>query len=80
MPKRKRDGFLGDREPENRAGRQHAEIGRKLVHGQKRLIHSLKTVKGFERQKLGKRISRAEKEGKNEGLSRLERELEALKV
>lgn len=55
-------------------------LSKKLVHGQKRLVHVLRIAKRFEHQKLGKRISRTKQEGTPVELARLQGELEALKV
>jgi hypothetical protein len=58
------------------------EVEEKLVHGKKMLNRALKTAKGFEWQKLVKRITNAKaEEGDSEAqVARLERELMVLKV
>jgi hypothetical protein len=58
------------------------EVEEKLVHGKKMLNRALKTAKGFEWQKLVKRITNAKAEdGDTEAqVARLERELKVLKV
>ncbi|KAI9756204.1 MAG: hypothetical protein M4579_003944 [Chaenotheca gracillima] len=79
MPKRKREPPVGE-EAEGANDRQREELGRKLVHGKKRLNHALKTARAFERQKLSKRIRSAAEEKDGEQQSRLERELDTLKA
>lgn len=63
-------------------GQRKGEVEEKLVHGKKMLNRALKTAKGFEWQKLVKRIGNAKAEGADaEGeVARLERELKGLKV
>ncbi|KAI9682379.1 MAG: hypothetical protein M1817_000433 [Caeruleum heppii] len=83
MPKRKRDHHaahqrvtLSDRVSASRS----VEVEKKLVHGKKRLNHALKLAKGFERQKLAKRIGKIRgTELEKEDVGRLEREVEVLK-
>ena len=77
--KRKRD----DHAPPSRAAsgsvaQRKGEVEDKLVHGKKGLKKALNTAKGFEWQKLCKRIGFATEKG--EDVSRLERELKVLKV
>ncbi|KAL5350702.1 hypothetical protein ACLOAV_004271 [Pseudogymnoascus australis] len=57
------------------------EVEEKLVHGKKMLNRALKTAKGFEWQKLVKRITNAKAEDGDSGaqVARLERELKVLK-
>jgi hypothetical protein len=63
-------------------GQRRGEVEEKLVHGKKMLNRALKTAKGFEWQKLVKRITNAKAEGEDSGaqVARLERELKVLKV
>lgn len=63
-------------------GQRKGEVEEKLVHGKKMLNRALKTAKGFEWQKLVKRIGNAKAEGDDSGaqVARLERELKVLKV
>lgn len=63
-------------------GQRKGEVEEKLVHGKKMLNRALKTAKGFEWQKLVKRIGNAKAEGEDSGaqVARLERELKVLKV
>lgn len=62
---------------------RRGEVEEKLVHGKKMLNRALKTAKGFEWQKLVKRIGHAKEKGEEGGAEvvvRLERELKVLKV
>jgi hypothetical protein len=81
MPKRKR-AHRGTEavDPAQELELKKEEIGRKLVHGRKLLNRALKTARGFERQKLGKRIKLATVEQDGEEARRLQRELDVLKV
>lgn len=77
--KRKRD----DHTPPPRAAtgsvaQRRGEVEEKLIHGKKGLKKALNTAKGFEWQKLCKRIGFATEKG--EDVTRLERELKVLKV
>ncbi|KAI9800934.1 MAG: hypothetical protein M1833_003071 [Piccolia ochrophora] len=77
MPKRKRDPSESHAPTPDQRKR---ELEKKMVHGKKRLNHALKLAKAFERQKLGKRITKAKGEqDQPESVARLEREVEALK-
>jgi len=63
---------------------QQKTVEQKIYHGKTILKRALKKAKGFEQQKLGKRI-KSSRGGRTNGkgvedLSRLETELEALKV
>jgi hypothetical protein len=81
MPKRKR-AYRGreelDSEQEIRLKKE--ELERKLVHGRKVLNRALKTARGFERQKLSKRIKLATVEHDGGEAGRLQRELDVLKA
>jgi hypothetical protein len=81
MPKRKRDS---KDTPQDGPGRilaaQRREVEDKLIHCKKLLNRALKTAKGFERQKLSRRVKTAQEKKDTEDLKRLEREIEALKV
>jgi hypothetical protein len=68
MPKRKR---TSPSDPQS-------AIREKLVQSKKLLQRALKTAKGFERQKLGKRLKNAQTNGTD--VSRINREIEALKT
>ena len=50
-----------------------------LNKARKQLHKALKIAKGFERQKLGKRLKLAMINGESEGIKRINREIEALK-
>ncbi|KAI9712496.1 MAG: hypothetical protein M1812_006912 [Candelaria pacifica] len=84
MPKRKRyapetaqhDGVRPSRSVEL----QRQQVEAKIVHGIKLLNRALKTAKGFERQKLGKRRRGAEEKNDSVELVRLDAEIEALKI
>ncbi|KFY08390.1 hypothetical protein V492_06255 [Pseudogymnoascus sp. VKM F-4246] len=83
MLKRKRESYAkppgggGDHATIQRRG----EVEEKLVHGKKMLNRALKTAKGFEWQKLVKRITNAKAEDVDTTaqVARLERELKVLK-
>lgn len=83
MLKRKRDDHAPPSSPPTGSEAQRrGEVEEKLVHGKKMLNRALKTAKGFEWQKLVKRIGHAKEKGE-EGVAevaRLERELKVLKV
>ncbi|KAH8789727.1 Bud-site selection protein [Hyaloscypha finlandica] len=76
MPKRKRSTYDdGDRVQNMRM--QDAQDA--LTKARKQLHRALKTAKGFERQKLGKRLKLATTNGESEAIARINREIEALK-
>lgn len=81
MPKRKR-GHYGREELDPTKGLElkRLEFAKKFVHGKKVLHRALKTAKGFERQKLGKRIKLATEKQDRVEAGRLQRELDVLKV
>lgn len=76
MPKRKRtdneDGGRGSK------SRGHG-VQEKLAQSTKLLHRALKTAKGFERQKLGKRLTLATKNQQPDEIARINREIDALK-
>jgi hypothetical protein len=81
MPKRKRTHYGREEvDPTQETELKKEELEKKLVHGRKVLNRALKTAKGFERQKLGKRIKLATKEQDEAEAGRLQKELELLKV
>jgi hypothetical protein len=81
MPKRKRGQYRREEpDPTKELELKKVEIAKKLVHGKKVLHRALKTAKGFERQKLGKRIKLATEKQDAVGAGKLERELNVLKV
>lgn len=77
MPKRKRSDFKDDEERMQR--RRKHDIQENLTQSKKLLHRALKTAKGFERQKLGKRLKNAASEGKSDEVARINREIETLK-
>jgi hypothetical protein len=81
MPKRKR-AHRGREEidSEQEIKLKKEELEKKLVHGRKVLNRALKTAKGFERQKLSKRIKLATVEHNGGEAGRLQRELDVLKA
>jgi hypothetical protein len=78
MPKRKRGSYeaSGDR---TLARRRH-HIEEIITQGKKALHKALKTAKGFERQRLGKRLSNARNQGNDEDIQRITKEIDILKV
>jgi hypothetical protein len=77
MPKRKRNPYGEDASPEEKLELKKKNVEKKLFHGRTLLHRALKTAKGFERQKLGKRMK--QKTDVTE-TARLQREVDALKV
>lgn len=59
---------------------QKKNIAEKIVQSKKLLHRALKTAKGFERQKLGKRLKTAIETGKHEDVRRINAEIQALKA
>jgi hypothetical protein len=81
MPKRKRSHYRREKiDPTQEIELKKGELEKKLVHGRKVLNRVLKTARGFERQKLGKRIKLATEEQDEAEARRLQRELDVLKV
>jgi hypothetical protein len=82
MPKRKHEEYThGSRSAVLSSDEtRKQEVEEKLVHGKKLLNRALKTAKGFEWQKLTKRISKAQAEKNDAEVLRLEVELRMLKV
>lgn len=77
MPKRKRDGAEDELATSDTAGRRlHAA----LVRGAAALAKQLRTARGFERQKLGRRQKTARTQGDDSQLARLEDEMRVVKV
>jgi BUD22 len=77
MPKRKRSTYEDDSERVSRMQKQ--DVQEKLTQSKKLLHRALKTAKGFERQKLGKRLKLATTNKQSEEIARINREIEALK-
>jgi hypothetical protein len=84
MPKRKRaddEGGARTEEPEKqRLTLRAARLEQKIEHGSLLLSRALKTARGFERQKLGRRQKQARSKNDRPQLARLEDEVQALKV
>ena len=79
MPKRKRDD--GDlQEVESHRGAKQQRVQHKLKVGVTKLGHAFKVAKGFERQKLGRRRKTAVAEKNDNDISRIDTEIDALKV
>lgn len=75
MPKRKRSDDEGINAPSSRK----RSVQEKLTQSKKLLHRALKTAKGFERQKLGKRLKLATSNQQADEIARTNRELEAWK-
>ncbi|KAG9243546.1 Bud-site selection protein [Calycina marina] len=78
MVKRKRPNH-GDENGERAQKHRKKEVSEKVIQSKKLLNRSLKTAKGFERQKLGKRLKNATQAGKYDEVARINREIEVLK-
>ncbi|ESZ95594.1 hypothetical protein SBOR_3990 [Sclerotinia borealis F-4128] len=82
MPKRKRSDDQDDSTPSTnrvRNSRQN-DFDIHLISARKQLRSALKTAKGFERQRLGKRLTNATKIVDAAQMARLRKEIEALKL
>lgn len=82
MPKRTRDESLDDEDDNTRFKRratQSKRVAEKFHHHKKLLSRALKTAKGFERQKLGRRRKTALKDNAAD-VVRIDAEIDALKV
>lgn len=77
MPKRKRGAYEdgGARTPL----RRKSDVEEKVTEGRKVLHKALKAAKGFERQRLGKRLTNARTQGKDSDVQRINKEIEILK-
>lgn len=86
MPKRKREAYMHGGAPalsvEQKLAAQKESATAQLANCKKLLNRALKTARGFERQKLAKRLKNAEGKGAEgvEDAKRLERENEVVKV
>lgn len=83
MPKRKRDDLdeASSSNPEPRRLTLRAtRLEQKIEHGVQQIHRALKTARGFERQKLGRRQKTAKSNGDTAQLGRLAEEVQALKV
>lgn len=76
MPKRK----LSDRDSAPGHSLQTIRLSQKFDQGVQLLTRALKTARGFERQKLGRREKTAKSQGGDETLKRLAEEVQVLKV
>ncbi|OAX78832.1 hypothetical protein ACJ72_06854 [Emergomyces africanus] len=82
MPKRKRGDFeepTVSKSNDRKLEIQIARLEQKLGYGSQLIHRALKTARGFERQKLGRRQKTAKKTNETSQLSRLEEEIKALK-
>lgn len=69
-----------DSRDERRVDLRATKLRHKFERGSQLLYRALKTARGFERQKLGRRQKTARKADDQKTLERLEREVLALKV
>jgi hypothetical protein len=76
MPKRKRSAYDDADRIQNM---QKQDVQDALTKGRKQLARAIKIAKGFERQKLGKRLKLATTNGESENVARINREIQALK-
>jgi len=79
MVKRKR-AIYGDENGERAQKLRKKEVPERVAQSKKLLNRALKTAKGFERQKLGKRLKNATDAAKTEDVERINREIEVLKA
>ncbi|KMU75406.1 hypothetical protein CISG_05041 [Coccidioides immitis RMSCC 3703] len=82
MPKRKREESNEAPAIDLEAQRltiRAARLEQKIEHGIQQIHRALKTARGFERQKLGRRQKHAQSKNENALLSRLSEEVQALK-
>ena len=80
MPKRKRDDDLGEVSATEGSKIRQQNIQRKGEQATVKLRHAFKVVKGFERQKLGRRRKNAVAENDEKDVERIDSEIAALKV
>jgi hypothetical protein len=78
MPKRKRPGY--EHSSKAASDSRKNDVQQTLVQSKKLLNRALKTAKGFERQKLGKRLKLATTNNQADAIARTNREIEACKV
>lgn len=69
----------GDDNGERAQKLRKKEVPEKIIQSKKLLNRALKTAKGFERQKLGKRLKSATDTGKSDDVERINHEIEVLK-
>ena len=77
MPKRKRGNFEDDDDRLPSASKK--DVLEKLIQSKKLLHRALKIAKGFQRQRLGKRLKAATGAGSTDALTRINREIEVLR-
>jgi hypothetical protein len=77
MPKRKRESYENEGDRVSQMRKQ--DVYEKYTQSKRLLHRALKTAKGFERQKLGKRLKLASSSGQTADIARINREIEALK-
>lgn len=84
MPKRKLSELDGPARPTGskspQISMQATRLTHKFDHGVQLISRALKTARGFERQKLGRREKTAKAQGDSATLTRLGEEIGALKV
>lgn len=80
MPKRKHSELSGEDASDNFNRVKATRLGHKFERGTQLLFRALKTSRGFERQKLGRRQKTAKSEKDTKTLERLEKEVHVLKV
>ncbi|EED21191.1 cellular morphogenesis protein (Bud22), putative [Talaromyces stipitatus ATCC 10500] len=81
MPKRKHSEVDLSGDGDEKLNRVKAtRLGHKFERGSQLLFRALKTARGFERQKLGRRQKTAKGDGDSKTLERLEKEVHALKA
>jgi hypothetical protein len=77
MPKRKREYY--QEEGNSALLKRQRDVEEKITQGRKLLHRALKASKGFERQRLGKRLTNARTQGNDSDIKRIGKEIEALK-
>lgn len=80
MPKRKHSEVEGEDGDEKLNRVKATRLGHKFEQGSQLVFRALKTARGFERQKLGRRQKTTKGEKDSKTLERLEKEVHVLKV
>jgi len=80
MSKRKHSALEDDLRPEAANDFRATRLRHRFERGTQLLFRALKTARGFERQKLGRRQKTAGQEEDNKALERLGQEVQVLKV
>lgn len=78
MPNKRKRAAQGD-DGDRATSRRKKDLDDTIANAKKQLHRELKTAKGFERQKLGKRFTSANTAGKPEEVARINREIKILK-